>query len=271
MAGRSPGRAPDFATVPPAMAARSSSSIAAAATRAGSSAHARLPCTRSSDAIAPPPTTADAGTRYGRAIRAWRCSCRAAGSRTTPIRRSTCSSSDWSLPCPAAFPDHPRSRRSGPVADVSTLLTAIAQGAIDSLSSRDLDGDDRQDDAEQEGAAEDPQGVALHPAVRERGWARWGTRVGVTRGRALATAMRSCYHQRMAATAGPALLDEEGAAFVQGGVSIVAASRDAALVPSIGRVVGCRVAADRRRVTVFVAASSRRNWSPTCAHAAASP
>lgn len=67
--------------------------------------------------------------------------------------------------------------------------------------------------------------------------------------------MRSCYHQRMAATAGPALLDEDGAAFVQGGVSIVAASRDAALVPSIGRAVGCRVAADRRRVTVFVAAS----------------
>ena len=59
----------------------------------------------------------------------------------------------------------------------------------------------------------------------------------------------------MAATAAPALLDEEGAAFVQGGVSIVAASRDAALVPSVGRAVGCRASADRRRVTVFVAAS----------------
>ncbi|MFO1316098.1 MAG: hypothetical protein U1F58_10895 [Burkholderiales bacterium] len=59
----------------------------------------------------------------------------------------------------------------------------------------------------------------------------------------------------MAAADALPLLDEEGAAFVQGGVSIVAASRDAAFVPSIGRAVGCRVAADRRRVTVFVAGS----------------
>ncbi len=71
----------------------------------------------------------------------------------------------------------------------------------------------------------------------------------------LAASLRGCYHPRVAATAGTPLLDEEGAAFVQSGVSIVAASRDAALVPSVGRAVGCRVAADRRRVTVFVAAS----------------
>jgi hypothetical protein len=53
----------------------------------------------------------------------------------------------------------------------------------------------------------------------------------------------------------PPLLDEDNAAFVQGGVSIVAASRDADLVPSTGRIAGCRVSADRRRVSVFVAAT----------------
>ena len=73
--------------------------------------------------------------------------------------------------------------------------------------------------------------------------------------RRLAARVHGCYHPRMAAATGLPLLDDEGAAFVQGGVSIVAASRDAALVPSIGRAAGCVVAADRRRVTVFVAAS----------------
>jgi hypothetical protein len=53
----------------------------------------------------------------------------------------------------------------------------------------------------------------------------------------------------------PTLLDEEQASFIQGGVSMVAASCDARHVPSIGRVAGCRVAADRRRVTVILAAS----------------
>ena len=72
--------------------------------------------------------------------------------------------------------------------------------------------------------------------------------------RALAAGVRRCYHPRVDATAPAPLLDEEGAAFVQGGVSIVAASRDAGLVPSIGRAAGCRVAPDRRRVTVYVAA-----------------
>lgn len=50
------------------------------------------------------------------------------------------------------------------------------------------------------------------------------------------------------------LLADDHAAFVQGGVSIVAASCDAANLPSIGRVTGCAVTPDRRRVTVFVAA-----------------
>lgn len=53
-----------------------------------------------------------------------------------------------------------------------------------------------------------------------------------------------------------ALLDEEAAAFLhRPGVSITAASRDARNVPRIGRCLGCRVSADRRTVTVFVAAS----------------
>ncbi len=50
-----------------------------------------------------------------------------------------------------------------------------------------------------------------------------------------------------------ALLAEEHAAFVQGPVSIVAASCDGANLPSIGRVTGCVVAPGRRRVTLFVA------------------
>jgi hypothetical protein len=48
------------------------------------------------------------------------------------------------------------------------------------------------------------------------------------------------------------LLDADNAAFVQGGVSIVAASRDHSLVPSIGRASGCCVSGDRRQVTIFV-------------------
>jgi hypothetical protein len=53
-----------------------------------------------------------------------------------------------------------------------------------------------------------------------------------------------------------ALLDEEAAAFLhRPGVSITAASRDARNVPRIGRCLGCRVTADRGRVTVFVASA----------------
>ena len=50
----------------------------------------------------------------------------------------------------------------------------------------------------------------------------------------------------------PPLLDEDNAAFIQTGISIVAASRDDALVPSIARVSGCRVSEDRRAVSVFL-------------------
>lgn len=50
-------------------------------------------------------------------------------------------------------------------------------------------------------------------------------------------------------------LDEELVAFMQGGVSLHAASRDAGCVPNLSRAVGCRVSPDRTRVTVFLLAS----------------
>lgn len=51
------------------------------------------------------------------------------------------------------------------------------------------------------------------------------------------------------------LLDEALAAFVQTGVSINAGSRGPGNVPAVARANGCRVAADRRRVTVLLPAS----------------
>jgi hypothetical protein len=51
------------------------------------------------------------------------------------------------------------------------------------------------------------------------------------------------------------LIDEELAAFLQSGVSVHAASRDAQNVPDMVRGLACRLSADRRRVTVFLLAS----------------
>jgi hypothetical protein len=51
------------------------------------------------------------------------------------------------------------------------------------------------------------------------------------------------------------LIDEELAAFLQSGVAVHAASRDAANVPCLVRGAGCRVSADRRRVTIFLYAA----------------
>jgi hypothetical protein len=48
------------------------------------------------------------------------------------------------------------------------------------------------------------------------------------------------------------LLDPEVASFIQGGVAVVVAARNAALVPDVARGCGCRVSRDRRRVTVLV-------------------
>lgn len=54
---------------------------------------------------------------------------------------------------------------------------------------------------------------------------------------------------------GEPLIDDELAAFLQSGVSTHVASRDAANLPLLVRGVGCRVAPDRTRVTVFLRAS----------------
>lgn len=50
-------------------------------------------------------------------------------------------------------------------------------------------------------------------------------------------------------------LDADLAAFVQGGVSIVAASRVGKRSPVIARAAGCRVSPSRRQVTLLVASS----------------
>jgi hypothetical protein len=55
-------------------------------------------------------------------------------------------------------------------------------------------------------------------------------------------------------TAGEPLLDAEHAAFIQGGVSVVVGARDTGNVPRLARAIGCRVADDRRRVTVYLSA-----------------
>ncbi len=52
-----------------------------------------------------------------------------------------------------------------------------------------------------------------------------------------------------------ALIDGELAAFLQSGVSVHAASRDAANVPCLVRGVGCRVSGDRRQLTIFLLAA----------------
>ena len=53
----------------------------------------------------------------------------------------------------------------------------------------------------------------------------------------------------------PLQLDESTAAFVQGAVSIHAASRGEGNVPLLVRAAGCRVAADRSRVALYLARS----------------
>lgn len=48
------------------------------------------------------------------------------------------------------------------------------------------------------------------------------------------------------------LLDEAAARFLQGGLTIFVASRDQALRPAATVACGCRVAPDRRQVTIFL-------------------
>lgn len=51
------------------------------------------------------------------------------------------------------------------------------------------------------------------------------------------------------------LIDETLATFLQGAVSITVGACDRNLRPCLVRAAGCRISADRRRVTVFVSAS----------------
>jgi hypothetical protein len=50
----------------------------------------------------------------------------------------------------------------------------------------------------------------------------------------------------------PPILDPDNAAFLQSGLSISVASRDADHVASVAKAVACRVSDDRRRITVFL-------------------
>jgi hypothetical protein len=59
----------------------------------------------------------------------------------------------------------------------------------------------------------------------------------------------------MTRASAPALLDPDTAEFIQRRVSITASGRDAANVPTSARVYGCRVSANRRTLTLFVARS----------------
>jgi hypothetical protein len=51
------------------------------------------------------------------------------------------------------------------------------------------------------------------------------------------------------------VLNEKWATFIQGGVSITLASRDAQNIPTLVRAVGCRVEENRQRVMIFIAGS----------------
>jgi hypothetical protein len=62
------------------------------------------------------------------------------------------------------------------------------------------------------------------------------------------------YHLHIMSTT-QAALDAEHADFIGGGVSIMVAGRDAANDTTVTRAIGCRVSADRQRVTVFVSAA----------------
>src|SRR5688572_3150810 len=61
----------------------------------------------------------------------------------------------------------------------------------------------------------------------------------------------------VAMDAGP-LIDEELAAFLQSGISMHAGAVGPGNVPQIARAAGCRVAPDRRSVTVYMVESQAR-------------
>lgn len=50
-------------------------------------------------------------------------------------------------------------------------------------------------------------------------------------------------------------LNPRDAAFIEGGVAIIAAARNAENEATVSRAIGCRVSDDRRRVTIFLSAA----------------
>jgi hypothetical protein len=54
----------------------------------------------------------------------------------------------------------------------------------------------------------------------------------------------------------PVSIDDELAAFLEGGVSIIASSSDGAGRPVVGRALGCSLSPDRSRVTLYFCASA---------------
>jgi hypothetical protein len=68
----------------------------------------------------------------------------------------------------------------------------------------------------------------------------------------------SCYPRRVPSA--PAPLDASNADFIQSGLAIDAASFEAGHIPVLARVLACRVAPDRGRVTVFLTAPRNRRF-----------
>lgn len=58
----------------------------------------------------------------------------------------------------------------------------------------------------------------------------------------------------------PARLDVANADFIESGLAIDAASFEAGRVPVLARAIACRVAPDRKSVTVFLSASTNRRF-----------
>ncbi len=61
--------------------------------------------------------------------------------------------------------------------------------------------------------------------------------------------------QRAGSDSTPPSLSEANAAFIQQGVSVIVGARNRDNAPTLVRGIGCRVAPDRTRVTVFLVAS----------------
>ena len=108
--------------------------------------------------------------------------------------------------------------------------------------------------------AADREGVARGLAAagtdgRVRRWARW---CGPAERDHPCPAVQGRTRLARMDTTLPPLIGPEPAALLARRVSIIVGSRDAALRPHVMRAVGCRVADDRRRLTVFLPRASSR-------------